>query len=371
MMSDTTYSVLLNDSIGAFFPSLLSHGWETVLFGWFTIWLMYWIVARGIKSASIVNVALSVLKFLCLALIIVVLMIGVRIGMFTSDFWGHGSGLGSVSGQIESCMLVTVWSFLGIEGAVTMSSRAKKMRDVGRATVIGFILALLLYVLVTALCYGVMTQPEIASLPNPSLAYALEKCAGDWAKWFVIISVIVSVGGGFVAWSLMLAQTPYEAALVKILPRQFLRLNRKGVPSFGLVLSSGVMSVYLLLLVTASDVYLASVNMAALMALPPYLFCGMYLLKQIINGKERGGLWSVVSLLTVAYCGYTIYAAGLELMLVTSLFYLAGTPFFIVARRQNASGERVFTPVEKGVLLGLILTGVLSIYLLMSGGIQL
>lgn len=169
----------------------------------------------------------------------------------------------------------------------------------------------------------------------------------------------------------MLAQTPYEAALVKILPRQFLRLNRKGVPSFGLVLSSGVMSVYLLLLVTASDVYLASVNMAALMALPPYLFCGMYLLKQIINGKERGGLWSVVSLLTVAYCGYTIYAAGLELMLVTSLFYLAGTPFFIVARRQNASGERVFTPVEKGVLLGLILTGVLSIYLLMSGGIQL
>ena len=35
-------------------------------------------------------------------------------------------------------MLVTVWVFIGVEGAAVYSQRAAKRSDVGRATVIGF-----------------------------------------------------------------------------------------------------------------------------------------------------------------------------------------------------------------------------------------
>jgi arginine:ornithine antiporter / lysine permease len=39
--------------------------------------------------------------------------------------------------QVKSTMLVTLWVFIGIEGASVYSARAAKRTDVGRATVVG------------------------------------------------------------------------------------------------------------------------------------------------------------------------------------------------------------------------------------------
>lgn len=76
-----------------------------------------------------------------------------------SDFWGTATpDLGSVTKQVKSMMLVTVWVFIGIEGASVYSWRVPKKRsDVGKATVFGFFGVLSLLVLVNVLSLGVMT----------------------------------------------------------------------------------------------------------------------------------------------------------------------------------------------------------------------
>jgi arginine:ornithine antiporter/lysine permease len=74
-----------------------------------------------------------------------------HLDLFTNDFWGKGLSLGSIGTQVKSTMLVTVWVFTGIEGAVLFSSRAKKSSDVGKATVIGLISVLVIYVMITML----------------------------------------------------------------------------------------------------------------------------------------------------------------------------------------------------------------------------
>ncbi|WP_207817774.1 MULTISPECIES: amino acid permease, partial [unclassified Pseudomonas] len=79
-----------------------------------------------------------------------------------------------VMDQVRNMMLVTVFVFIGIEGASVYSARAEKRSDVGRATVIGFITVLLFLVLVNVLSLGIMTQPELAKLQNPSMAAVLE-----------------------------------------------------------------------------------------------------------------------------------------------------------------------------------------------------
>ncbi|EPP39013.1 amino acid permease family protein, partial [Chlamydia psittaci 84-8471/1] len=43
-------------------------------------------------------------------------------------------------------MLVTLWAFIGIEGAVVMSARAKSPSAVGKATILGFTGCLTVYV---------------------------------------------------------------------------------------------------------------------------------------------------------------------------------------------------------------------------------
>ena len=81
---------------------------------------------------------------------------------FRLDFWGTAK-LGSVLDQVRSTMLVTVWVFIGIEGASVYSARAAWRQDVGRATVIGFLVCLALLMGVSLLSLGILSQPELAA----------------------------------------------------------------------------------------------------------------------------------------------------------------------------------------------------------------
>ena len=76
-------------------------------------------------------------------------------------------------------MLVTVWVFIGIEGAAVYSQRAAKRKDVGRATVLGFAGVLALLLLVNLLSYGLMAQADLAGVPDPSMAGVLENEVGS------------------------------------------------------------------------------------------------------------------------------------------------------------------------------------------------
>lgn len=343
--SNVAYGVMLNDSVGAFFPGLLAHGWPTVVFGSVLIWIMYLIVARGVKTAKTVNTFLAAVKVVMLVLIIGLFSIAFQAGLFRSDVWGAGSGLGDTVTQVKDTMMITLFCFFGVEGAVMMSARARRSSDVGRAGVAGFVISLALYLSVSLLSYGLLSRARLAGLDNPSIAYILRATCGEWAYWFVICAVIVSLLGGWVAWTLVVAQVPYEAARVGILPRAFTRLNRHGVPAFGLFASSIVMELFLLMVVMADDVYLAALRVTGLMVIPCYFFTGLFLLRKADSWKIRA-----VAVVTSLFCLWMAYAGGLAEMFMTSVFYLCGIGFFIAARRENCPGGKVFSKREKYAL---------------------
>ncbi|WP_207810316.1 MULTISPECIES: amino acid permease, partial [unclassified Pseudomonas] len=71
---------------------------------------------------------------------IVIAAVAFKADIFTRDIWGRSNpNFGGVMDQVRNMMLVTVWVFIGIEGASIFSARAEKRSDVGKATVIGFI----------------------------------------------------------------------------------------------------------------------------------------------------------------------------------------------------------------------------------------
>lgn len=387
-LGNVAYAVMLNDSFGAFWPVFLKHGWPTIIFGLVLIWGMFFLVVRGLQTASGVNNVMTIIKFAALVLIIILLIIYFKVGLFTRDFWGHLNvdgfkNLGGMGTQIESTMLVTMWCFIGIEGAVMMSSRAKRASDVGKASVLGFYLALILYALVSILCFGIMTQPEMANLDDPSVAYVLRHVCGDWAYYFVVVTVILSLLSSWVAWTLVCAQTPYGAASVQILPKQFLKMNKHDMPAYGLVASSIFMSIFMVLVCTAHNVYMAALNLTTVMVLPAYFFSGLYLWKAscqkgtlgTLTKKQRwGDLW--IGIICTLYCAWCLYAGGLLLLLVTSIFYLPGTYFYYLTRRQLAPNHKLtskefFKPYEWWIFIGLIGCTVASIILLCMNKVNL
>ena len=129
--ANIAYAVMLCESFGAFFPVMLGNGVATVLFGSALIWMMFFIVSKGMRTAKYINAVLSVMKVAVIIVIIGLIAINVDLGMLTSDFWGRAVDTGGLTGQIKSTMLVTLWCFIGIEGAVMMSAHARRSTDVG------------------------------------------------------------------------------------------------------------------------------------------------------------------------------------------------------------------------------------------------
>ena len=59
---------------------------------------------------------------------------------------------------------------------------------------------------------GVLSQAELARLPNPSMAYVLRAIVGEWGATVIIIGSIISVLGALLAWVLLCAEVLYAAA---------------------------------------------------------------------------------------------------------------------------------------------------------------
>nr|BFE90935.1 hypothetical protein GCM10020185_14710 [Pseudomonas brassicacearum subsp. brassicacearum] len=155
-MGNVGYFVLLFSTLGYFFP-VFGQGNTPVAIGCASLllWAVHFLVLRGIKEAALINLVTTVAKVVPLLMFVVMAAVAFKAEIFTRDIWGAMSpDLGSVMDQVRHMMLVTVFVFIGIEGASVYSARAERRVDVGRATVIGFLGVLALLVLVNVLSLG-------------------------------------------------------------------------------------------------------------------------------------------------------------------------------------------------------------------------
>lgn len=373
--ANVAYAVMLYECFAAFFPPLISSGVGLVVFGTVFIWTIYFIVCRGIRTVKVVNSVMSALKVAVILLIIGLIAANVKVGTLDADILCLDSGCGDLLAQVRSTMLVTLWCFIGIEGAVMLSGRARRSKDVGRAGVTGFFISWLLYLLVSVLCYGVMSRARLAGLDNPSAAYLLRAICGGWAYWLVIIAVIVSLLGGWIAWTIICAQVPYKAASVGIFPRRFLHENGHGIPSSGLLVSSIIMQLFIFIVACAEDMYLEALSITGMMILPAYLLSGAFLWKAtrrpaLLRDPSRSKLrrFRLTGIACTLYCLWMIYAGGLELFAGSSVFYLFGLGFFIKARREqrklSEEGLPYFTRREMLLLAALVVCTAVTLFLL-------
>ena len=120
--------------------------------------------------------------------------------------------------------------FIGIEGAVAISGRAKKAKDVGKATIIAFICVLTLYLTVSILSMGVMPLSELANLENPALAYVMQAAVGDWGAVLINFAVSLSLIGAMLGYTVLASESPFEAAeegvFIRALPRPTTRARQ-------------------------------------------------------------------------------------------------------------------------------------------------
>ena len=293
------------------------------------VWLIHWLVSRGIKEAALVNLIATIAKIVPIVIFIIFTLIAFKLDLFKSNFLDFSLQTTTWE-QVKNLMLITLWVFTGIEGAVVLSSRAKKRNDIGKATVLGVLLALSFYVLVTVLSYGVASRVEIAGMHNPSMAAILEQLIGLPGMIIITVGLIISVSSSYLSWTLYATEIPFLAAKNNSFPKIFLKINQNNVPISSLWLTSIVVQISLIAVCFFDKNYTQLLLISSVMILVPYFLVSAFYFKESLKNKRTKHI--SIATIAVIYSAWLIYAAGISLLLLSAVLYVVGLCIYFYSR---------------------------------------
>ena len=335
VIANVSYLVIVFSALSFFTdtPELRLFGdgntWQSIVGASVLLWVVHFLVLRGVQTAAGINLVATLAKLLPLGAFVALAALAFQLDTFRLDFSGVALGV-PVWEQVKNTMLITLWVFIGVEGAVVVSARARHKRDVGRATLLAVLSALAVYLLVTLLSLGVVPRSELAEMRNPSMAGLMVRLMGSWGEIVIAAGLIVSVCGAYLSWTIMAAEVPYLAATHKAFPRLFARQNRNNAPSASLWLTNiSVQASLVLIWLTGSD-YGTLLTIASEMILVPYLLVGAFLLKIATRPLHQA-----VGIGACIYGLWLLYASGPVHLLLSVVLYAPGLLVFLYARRTH------------------------------------
>ncbi|UWZ92431.1 amino acid permease [[Pasteurella] aerogenes] len=324
------------------------------------VWLVHILIARGVKEAASVNLIATFVKVFPL-----VLFIGLAFWYFSPQTFSQdlkGSSLNNtVTEQVKDTMLITLWVFTGVEGASVLSAHAKKKSDVGLATVLGILIALILYVAITVLSLGILPREVIAEMSNPSMAGLLEQMMGSSGKIIITLCLIVSVLASYISWTMYCSEVPYRGAQNGAFPQVLNKLNQNDVAINSLWFTGLVVQLCLFLVLLTGKSYETLLLISTSMILVPYLLIAAYLLKLAI---VQNAAWHIklTGFLATLYGLWILYAAGLDYLLLSVLLYVPGIGLFLYSRYQFLGKKWQLTQWEKRILMFVGLLFIWAVY---------
>ncbi|CAM3027799.1 MULTISPECIES: arginine-ornithine antiporter [Pseudomonas] len=376
-LGNVGYFVLLFSTLGYFFPIFGEGNTPAAVIGASVLlWAVHFLVLRGIKEAAFINLVTTVAKVVPLVLFVLIAVFAFKLDIFTADIWGlKNPDLGSVMNQVRNMMLVTVWVFIGIEGASIFSARAEKRTDVGKATVIGFITVLLFLMLVNVLSLGIMTQPELAKLQNPSMAAVLEHVVGHWGAVLISVGLVISLLGALLSWVLLCAEIMFAAAKDHTMPAFLRKENANHVPANALWLTNAMVQIFLVITLFSASTYLSLIYLATSMILVPYLWSAAYALLLAVRGETYENALRerkkdlFIGAIALIYAVWLLYAGGTKYLLLSALLYAPGVILF--AKAKHELGKPIFTNVEKLIFAAVVVGALVAAYGLYAGFLTL
>lgn len=199
----------------------------------------------------------------------------------------------------------TLWAFIGVESASVSTAVVKNpAKNVPIATVVGVLLAAVCYVLSSSAIMGIIPNKELVSSSAP-FSQAVSIALGSTAGKIVALCAAVGCLGSLAGWTLLVGQTAQAAAKDGLFAGIFARVNRRGVPSAGLAIVAGIMTLQILATMspTASEQFGKIASIAVIMTLLPYIYSSVAIK---ILGREKmsdreGLFYTVVGLIAAVY----------------------------------------------------------------------
>jgi arginine:ornithine antiporter / lysine permease len=250
------------------------------------LWGIQWILSRDFNNAGNINILATgtkVVGFLLYIILTVWIFDASNLGDGFQFVNQEGQSL-SLTSQINGAAITMLWAFIGIESAVMLSNRAKSQKDVKKATLLGLVISVFIYIGITLLTMGAIPQEELQQSQKP-LVDALRAVVGNNGAYIMAILALISLFGSTIGWIVVSSEVPYQAAKEGLFPAFFAKTNKKGSPVRSLFITNFMTQLFLFSTVsgTVSQAYNFAIVVATLAYLVPYLVSVLYQLKLIIT----------------------------------------------------------------------------------------
>ncbi len=366
-LNNAGYAIMLFNALSYFAPQL--GGGNTlvsVVLASCFLWLLAYLLTRGVRLATVVNLVITLAKLVPLALFIlcVVLLSKFDPAVFLGNFWGEPGGP-SFAEQLISTMVSLVWLFVGLEGAVVVSGRARDPHDVSRATTFGFLLVVIFYVLISLLSLGILPREELAALSTPSLAGVFEQVIGPAGAVLINGGVVVSLMGTMLGYLTFAAETSFQAASRGLLPARLATADKNGTAVTATLVSAAITQAFLVLSVFSQGTYQFFYTCSVYAILIPYTCASAFYARiawkqEDMDAPLAPALWSARLAGTVAllYTLFLIWSSGMQGLTVVAIAIAPGTLLYALMRRRR--GQALMTSLADKVFAAIVFVAVVA-----------
>jgi basic amino acid/polyamine antiporter, APA family len=251
------------------------------------LWIPAAINLSGVQNMGAIQVITTILKFAALAFVSIVGLFFINTAHFTP---GIVSGQSTVS-AIGAGMAIALFSYLGVETAAVAAGKVKDPdRNVPRATILGTIACAAVYLLSLFVIFGVLSNATLKESSAPFSA-AVDAMFGGTA-WGNVMAVVVIISGlgALNGWTMICAEMPLAAAKDGLFPARFGRLSKSSVPAFGIVASTLLASIAMIVNFLGSSgasAFTTLVLMTGITSAIPYGFSALAQLKWRWTDRQK------------------------------------------------------------------------------------
>lgn len=353
-VGNAAIAVALTAYLSFFLPVLAKNAVLSCFVSISLVWLMTFINLLGVRHAGVFQLITTILKLIPLLLIAMVGVFYIH-PHYLADFNLTGK---SNFTAFSSAATLTLWTFIGLESASVPAGHVENpTRNIPRATILGVLLATAVYILSGIAVMGSMPLSQLAH-SNAPYADAARLMFGPIGSGLVAIGAVISCLGALNGWILLQGQIPLAAAQDKLFPRVFEKKSAKGTPIVGLVVSSILITLLLLMTLSQSLVkqFTIIILLATLASLIPYFLTTMselvIFLKYpgLFKGKKIVGS-VVIAILAGIYSFWVIIGSGEKTVFYGTLLLLSSVPVYVWMKWRNPSDKISLSADEQPLAL--------------------
>ena len=235
---------------------------------------------------------------------------------------------------------MVLWAYMGVESAAVSAGVIENpSRNIPLATIIGLVLAAVVYMLSSTVIMGIMPAAQLAESHAPFAEVARIAIGAPAAIVISVCAVLKSVGslGG---WMLLVGQSAKAAADDGMFPKVFGTLNRHGVPQAGLLIVAGLMTLVLFASMspTIAEQFNRAVDLAVILIIVPYIYSAIYLINLLAIRHETGmklHAYRLCAIGALVYCLWAVIGGDEHTVVNAFVALLLSVPLYLFVTRRT------------------------------------